>query len=121
MTHYEMQGYGDLADPTYNGGYKAGLHNPLTFPSLDAALEFLESWANYTETETDENGKATEYVSSLLDPEDDKVEIHEVNGKKRKLVWIMFGWHYDMWHCGVDQGHYLGHAKSVYEELMEDY
>ncbi len=118
--HYIMQGYGDLADPTYNGGYKAGLHKPLSFPSLDAALGFLESWANYTETETDENGKATEYASSLLDPEDDMVKIWEVNGTKRKLVWAMFGWHHDLWEV-IDQGSYIGHAKSVYAELMEDY
>ena len=112
MTHYEMQGYGDLADPTYNGGYKAGLHKPLLFPTLNAALCFLERWADTY----DEDG----VVSSLLDPEDDKVEIHEVNGKERKLVWAMWGWHWDLWDV-IEQGKYLGHAKSVYSELMEDF
>ncbi len=111
--HYVLQGYGDLADPTYNGGYKAGLHNPLPFPTLAAALLFLERWADTY----DEDG----VVSSLLDPEDDKVEIHEVKDGKRKLVWVCFGWHYpDLWNV-IEQGKYLGHAKSVYSELMEDY
>ena len=113
MSTFVMQGYGDLADPEYNGGYKAGLHKSLTFPTLDAALWHLEKWS----IAVDDEGE----VSNLLDPEDDKVEIYEVKGGKRKLVWICFGWHYDMWHCGVDQGHYLGHAKSVYGELMEVY
>jgi hypothetical protein len=121
MTHYEMQGYGDLADPEYNGGYKKGLHNPLPFPSLTEAVWYLEKWANYTETDNEDGEPVNVGLHSLLDPEDDKVEIHEVNGKKRKLVWIMFGWHYDMWHCGVEQGKFIGHAKSVYEEIMEDY
>ncbi len=114
MIHYEMQGYGDLADPTYNGGYKAGLHKPLSFPTLGAALWYLEKWA----TTVDEDGE----VGSLLDPEDDKVEIHEVNGRERKLVWCCFGWHWwSEWDSGVEQGCYLGHSKSVYSELMEDY
>ncbi len=113
MSKFVMRGYGDLADPTYNGGYKAGLHKPLTFPTLNQALWYLEKWA----TTVDDEGK----VSNLIDPEDDKVEIHEVKDGKRKLVWLCFGWHYDMWHCGVDQGSFIGHAKSVYEELMEDY
>ncbi len=112
MTHFVLQGYGDLADPTYNGGYKAGLHKPLTFPTLNVALWYLEKWA----ITVDEDGE----VSNLIDPEDDKVEIHEVSGTKRKLVWCCFGWHYDMWNV-IEQGKYLGHAKSVYEELMEDY
>ncbi len=113
MSKFVMRGYGDLADPTYNGGYKAGLHKPLTFPTLDTALWYLEKWA----TTVDEEGE----VSSLLDPEDDKVEIWEVNGTKRKLVWCCFGWHYpDRWDV-IDQGSYIGHTKSVYAELMEDF
>ncbi len=113
--HFVLQGYGDLADPTYNGGYKAGLHKSLSFPSLATALWYLETWA----TTVDEDGE----VSSLIDPEDDKVEIHEVKDGKRKLVWCCFGWHYgSMWdNHKIEQGHYLGHSKSVYSELMEDY
>ncbi len=112
---YEMRGYGDLADPEYNGGYKAGLHKPLEFRSLQEALLFLERWAN-----TIEENKHDYYMVSKLDPEDDKVEIHRVNGAKRKLVWCYYGWHYpDLWNV-IEQGKYIGHAKSVYAELMED-
>lgn len=110
---YILQGFGDLADPGCNGGYKAGLHDPLTFSSLSAALWFLEKWT------IEIIGEEREYK---LDPEDDRVLIWEVvaSGHK-KVVWHFSGWHWDAEEFGLEQGKFLGHEKSVYSETMEDY
>lgn len=105
---YIMQGFGDLDDPTYNDGYKAGLHNPLEFESLAAALWFLETWA----VEISDGEKELK-----LDPEDDRVLIWEVlPDGHRKVVWHFSGWHWDADEFGLPQGKFLGHKKSVYEE-----
>lgn len=56
------------------------------------------------------------------DPEDDKIEIWEVDGdnKTAKIVWGFFGWH---WHIpdGLSQGMLPGHSKSLYDLAMEGY
>ena len=111
---YIIQGFGDLADPSYNGGYKAGLHVERSFPSLDTALAWLEGWAG--------EWFDGEWRIDRLDPEDDMVLIYEVLGDgTRVAVWGFFGWHYSAEDYELEQGSFLGHDKSVYSELMEDY
>jgi len=107
-TKYVLQGFGDLDDPDYNGGYKAGLHKPLDFPTLNDALWFLEIWA----VEISDGDKTLK-----LDPEDDRVLIWEVlpDGHK-KVVWHFSGWQWDAEEFGLEQGCFLGHKESVYSE-----
>lgn len=118
---YILQGFGDLADPKYNGGYKAGLHEPLEFESFNAALWFLEQWA--TEVGVSQmDGIAYEFRELKLDPEDDRVTIIEVlSSGHKQVVWHFSGWHWDADEFGLEQGKFLGHEKSVYSETMEDY
>ncbi len=105
-TDYIFEGFGDLDSVDYNGGFKAGLHEPLGFPSLHDALTWLEKWA------IDDEGWI------VLDPEDDKVLLWEVlpSGHK-KVVWGFFGWHWDQ--ETYEQGHFEGHEKAVYTEAND--
>lgn len=115
---YILQGFGDLADPDYNGGYKSGLHKPLEFDCLEQALWYLEKWAVDIYYDLDFGAQK----DMKLDPEDDRVTITEVlsNGDE-KVVWHFSGWHWDAKEFGLEQGKFLGHKKSVYSEAMEDY
>lgn len=112
-TMYILQGFGDLEDPHYNGGYKAGLDKPLSFHSLNEALWFLEGWA----VEIDDDERVLK-----LDPEDDRVLIWKVaSDGQRKVVWHFSGWHWNAEQFGIEQGAFIGHEKSVYSECMENY
>ena len=74
------------------------------FPSVEHALDWLQ--------------KTHEWI----DPEDDRVLIWEVlSSGHKKVVWHFSGWHwsYDEFD-GLEQGKYIGHERSVYEEMMED-
>ena len=66
--------------------------------------------------------RAAERWAPDPDPEDDRILIWEIlpSGHK-KVVWNFNGWHWDQDEFGLDQGKYIGHKKSVYEEMMEDY
>lgn len=109
VSHYIMQGFGDLADPNYNGGFKKGLHEPKQFKCLFDALWWLDLWN----------------VKDKFDPEDDRIVIWEVTDTgHRKPVWHASGWHWS--HDEVDgtkleQGCLLDDDVSLYGRVMEDY
>lgn len=113
-TEYIIEGLGDLANLDYNGGYKSGLHEPVGFASLPAALIWLEQWAQ----DVDVDGEPV----CKIDPEDDRILIWEIlpTGHK-KVVWHFSGWHWDPDEFDLPQGRLMGHDKSVYAECMANY
>jgi hypothetical protein len=109
ISHYIMQGFGDLADPNYNGGFKKGLHEPKQFKCLHDALWWLDLWN----------------VKEKFDPEDDRIVIWEVtNTGHKKPVWQASGWHWpydEVDGIKLDQGCLLDDDTSLYSRVMEDY
>jgi hypothetical protein len=95
-TMYLVEFLGDL--PRYLG-FDAAVAN-----TLEDAIRSAEKWA------------------SKPDPEDDRILVWEIlpSGHK-KVVWHFSGWHWDSDEFGLDQGKYLGHEKSLYEECIEEY
>ena len=98
LTVYSMEGQGDLP--------RKGFCPPV-FSGLKVALIWLENWCCSSE--------------EGLNPEDDRVVVwKEDAGSPRKVVWHFSGWHWDEDEFDLPQGCFLGHEKSVYEEVMED-
>lgn len=94
---YVLKAYGDIADIYWDGR---------EFDTLNEALWGLEKEVTFSD-----GGRS-------LDPEDDMVEIVEVTAESATVVWRFWGWHFSVFESELPQGRFLGHEKSVYEELM---
>lgn len=94
---YILKAYGDIEGVYWNNK---------EFSSLNEALWFLEKEVTFLDGERN------------LDPEDDMVEIVEVTAEFTTVVWRFWGWHFSVFESELPQGRFLGHEKSVYEELM---
>jgi len=100
---YTLQGYGDCVD-------LPGMEKPMEFDSLNAALFYLERWAV-----TCDDGE----IYNKLDIEDDRVVIFD---EHKNIVWRFSGWHWmNDDSLPVEQGSFIGHEKTVYEECAENY
>ena len=104
VDYYLMEFYGDLPQT-----HKQYCMKPRRFDSIADALNWL--------------------VAVGIDPdvEDDRIVIREVlESGHSKPVWHFSGWHWsqdgdDLLPEGIGQGCLLGHTRTWYEELMEEY
>jgi hypothetical protein len=105
---YLVDFFGDIADKSYNGGYKFMPRR--AFPTLDKALAWL----------------ATSNLAEKFDPEDDRITITEfLPSGHGKVVWHASGWHWefdakDLTGGPLEQGKLPGHELGVYGEAMVD-
>lgn len=98
--------------------------HPLADSSLEGLLSQivdLTGWGTkHIEQDTDEDEQYVYYVTP--DPEDDKVEIWEIDSEEKsaKIICGFFGWH---WQIPEDAEQMIlpGHTKTLYELAMEGY
>lgn len=89
---------------------------PIVGTSLDAVLRQMQKLHGYGDIEIENScGEQWENVKTP-DPEDDKIEVWEYDGRNQtaRIVWGFWGWHWPM-PVGLEQGKLPDHPVSLYE------
>lgn len=113
MKSYIATFHGDLE---YHHLYEKDGLKPMADSTLEDLLNQIVDLTGWGEKHTEDS------YFIAPDPEDDKVEIWEVDGENKttQIVWGFWGWHWSIPE-GLEQGILPGHTKSLYELAMEGY